>query len=99
MKKRSLVLAALAAVGAAVAVGPAGAQTADATVVVVHGIPDRPVDVYVNAELTLDDFTFGTVTDPLSLPAGSYELDIRAADASASDAPLLSATADVPGGA
>ena len=28
------------------------------------------VDVYVDDELTLDDFTYETVTDPLSLPAG-----------------------------
>ena len=51
--------------------GPAAAQEANASVVVVHGIPDTPVDVYVNDELTLDDFQPDTVTEPLSLPPGA----------------------------
>lgn len=41
------------------------------TMTVVHGIPDTPVDVYVNGELTLRDFQYETITDPLRLPAGS----------------------------
>ena len=67
--KRYFVLP-LALAAGALAFGPATAATAadDAKVVVVHGIPDTPVDVYVNDDLTLDDFTFSTVTDPLSLP-------------------------------
>jgi hypothetical protein len=79
--------------------GPALAQSGDATVHVVHGIPGTPVDVYVNAELTLDDFQPGTVTDGLSLPAGAYQVDIRAADAAADAEPVLSGSADVPAGA
>jgi hypothetical protein len=71
------------------------AQTETASVVVVHGIPDTPVDVYVNGDLTLEDFAFETVTDPLSLPVGSYDLEVRAAGADPSEAPLLSATADL----
>jgi hypothetical protein len=78
---------------------PAGAQSGDAKVVVVHGIPDTPVDVYVNDALTLDDFQFGTVTDPLSLPAGEYQLDVRAANAEATAAPLLEASATLTAGA
>jgi hypothetical protein len=67
-------------------------------VVVVHGIPDTPVDVYVNDELTLDDFTFGTVTETLSLPAGDYALAVRGADAGPTDDPILSADATLAAG-
>jgi hypothetical protein len=76
----------------------AEAQTETASVVVVHGIPDTPVDVYVNGDLTLEDFAFETVTDPLSLPVGSYDLAVRPAGADPSEAPLLSATADLAAG-
>lgn len=80
--------------------GPATAQDAgDATVVVVHGIPDTPVDVYVNDELTLDDFAYGTVTDPLSLPAGDYDLAVRAADAAPDGEVILEASAPLTAGA
>ena len=38
----------------------------DATVTVVHGIPNTPVDVYVNGTDVLPDFKFGTVSPALS---------------------------------
>ena len=97
MKK--LVMASVAAAAAALtAVPAASAQESDASVVVVHGIPDTPVDVYVNDELTLDDFTFGTVTDPVPLPAGDYAIAVRAGDAEPTAAPLLSADASLSAG-
>ncbi|MGA9597839.1 MAG: DUF4397 domain-containing protein [Acidimicrobiia bacterium] len=76
------------------------AQTAEGQVVVVHGVPDLTVDVYVNGDLTLEDFEFGTVAGPLTLPAGTYELEVypAGADPSATD-PALSGSADLPGGA
>ena len=64
MKK--LLLASLVAAAPLTAVPAASAQESDASVVVVHGIPDTTVDVYVNDELTLDDFAFSTVTEPRS---------------------------------
>jgi len=95
-----VVVAALAAGTLALLGGPpAQAQSGDATVTVVHGIPDTPVDVYVNDELTLDDFTFGTVTEPLSLPAGDYALAVRAADAAPDAEPILAADAPLTAGA
>jgi hypothetical protein len=78
---------------------PSSAQAGTAQVVVVHGIPDTTVDVYVDDKLTLDNFAFKTVTDPVTLPAGSHQLAVRAADAAPTAAPLLSATANVPAGA
>ena len=96
------------AAGAAAVVGglvlvatPAMADNHTATVSVLHGIPDTPVDVYANGERLIDDFAPGTLTDPLELPAGSYDLAIFAADApDGSGEPLLSADGvAVPAGA
>lgn len=78
---------------------PAGAQEAQASVSVVHGIPATPVDVYVNDALTLEDFEPGDVAGPLSLPAGTYQVDVRAAGADAGAAPVISASAPVAAGA
>lgn len=62
---------------------PAGAQ-----VYVVHGLPlpdsvtgpGTPVDVYVNGDRLLDDFTFGTTAGPVTLPAGTYDVQVRTPD-------------------
>ena len=48
-------------------------------VTVIHGVPGLTVDVYVNGELTLPSFAPGTVTDPLQLPEGNYDIVIVAA--------------------
>lgn len=94
------ILALLALVVGVLAVGTAAnAQTADNQVTVIHGIPDTDVDVYVNDDLTLDDFEFGTVTDELPLPAGDYNIKIRAADADADGEVLLEGDVSLPGGA
>jgi hypothetical protein len=95
--RRPLVATATAAVAIAFP-APLDAQAETATVVVVHGIPNTPVDVYVNGNVTLEDFAFETVTDPLSLPPGTHELAVRAAGADPSDPPLLSASADLAAG-
>ncbi len=60
-------------------IGPATAnQGAEATVSVLHGVPGLTVDVYANGEELIPDFEPGTLTDPLSLPAGSYDLQVFA---------------------
>ncbi|WP_111767970.1 DUF4397 domain-containing protein [Nakamurella deserti] len=78
------------------ATAASAAETAE--VYVVHGIPDLPVDVYVNGALTLDDFAPETVAGPLDLPAGSYDVAVTAADAADASAPLLTAKADLVAG-
>lgn len=98
MRKLSAAAAALAATSFLALAAPATAQEATASVVVIHGIPDTPVDVYVNDALTLDDFQPGTVTDALDLPGGTYQLDLRAPDAEATADPILSAEAAVEAG-
>ena len=83
---------------ALLAASPAQAQESPASVVIVHGVPDTPVDVYVNGDLTLDDFAPSTVTDPVSLPAGSYDIEVRAADAAPTDPALFGGSASVDSG-
>jgi hypothetical protein len=56
-------------------VSPANAAD-DATVSVLHAVPGLTVDVYANGEELIPDFQPGTLTDPLSLPAGDYDLAI-----------------------
>jgi LPXTG-motif cell wall-anchored protein len=78
---------------------PASAQGATGTVTVIHGIPGLAVDVYVNDKLTLEDFAPDTVTAPLELPAGTYQIAIRPANAAADSAPVLAGSATLPAGA
>jgi hypothetical protein len=97
--KKALIALPVAGILGALAATPATAQAGNASVVVVHGIPDTTVDVYVDGKLTLDNFTYKTVTPSVSLPAGSHQLAIRAADAAPDATPILQATANLPAGA
>ncbi|MGD2060149.1 MAG: DUF4397 domain-containing protein [Acidimicrobiia bacterium] len=97
---RKLRLAVLAMVLTVVPAMGALAQSEEGQVIVVHGVPDLLVDVYVNGELTLEDFAYGDVAGPLALPAGSYDLEVYAADADPeADEPALSGSTDLPAGA
>lgn len=98
MLKRTAALALGSFALVAAAPNLAQAQTPPASVVIVHGVPDTPVDVYVNGALTLDDFAPATVTDPVELPAGTYDIEVRAADATESDPVLFGGSATVAGG-
>ncbi len=78
------------AVAAALAfAGPAQAAEGDAQLSVLHGVPGLTVDVWVNGERTLDDFTPGTLAGPLALPPGNYALAITAADAADASAAVI----------
>ncbi|QTE29299.1 DUF4397 domain-containing protein [Pengzhenrongella sicca] len=69
---------------------PAGAATAgNASLSVLHAVPGLTVDVYVNGERTLDDFTPGSLAGPLDLPPGTYTVAITAADAADASAPAI----------
>jgi Domain of unknown function (DUF4397) len=77
---------------------PATAQDT-ATVSVVHGIPNTPVNVFVNGKATLNDFKPGTVAGPLQLPAGSYEVKVfPASNTAGTGTPVIQATASVQAG-
>ncbi len=86
MRRSIFVLAALMIASLLVA-APAVADGDDAQLTVVHGIPEATVDVYVNGAKTLPDFTPGSITDPLPLPAGDYTVDIYAAGSGPADVP------------
>jgi hypothetical protein len=102
-RSRTAFALAAGATGTLVVLGasPAMADSHTATVSVLHAIPDTPVDVYANGERLLDNFEPGTLTDPLQLPAGEYDLAVFPADAAdASGDPVLSAdNVAVPAGA
>ena len=72
-------LALVAATGLlAIAAVPAAAQN-EAFVRVVHASPDAPnVDVWVEGETVLTDVPFTAVSDYLTLPAGTYNVQVTA---------------------
>jgi hypothetical protein len=83
------------------ALAPAHAATQEATVSVLHGVPGLTVDVYADGEELIPDFEPGTLTDPLSLPAGSYDLQVFAdGDSPGNGQPAIEANGvEVPAGA
>lgn len=73
-------IVALAALsGASLALAPAAQAADDAHVSVLHAVPGAVVDVYANGEALLTDFKPGTLTDPMALPVGDYDLKVVAA--------------------
>lgn len=106
--RRVISVGAAAAVAALPLALTTPAQAADdASVVVVHGVPGLTVDVYGSADTTysaderlLENFEPGTVTDPVSLPAGTYNLAVFPAGDDPSGDPAIEAEGvEVPGGA
>lgn len=95
---RILAVAALG-IGSLALATPAGAAD-DATVSVLHGVPGATVDVYANGDELLSNFTPGTLTDPVTLPAGDYDLKVTAAGAGADGDAIIEANGvTVPAGA
>ncbi|MGW0503883.1 DUF4397 domain-containing protein [Micromonospora sp. NPDC003241] len=91
-------VAALTFVAAGVATAtPAYAATSKVSVV--HGIPDTPVDVYVNGEKTLEGFKPGDVAGPLDLAEGRYDIALTKPGEPIGQAILTVDDAEVPGGA
>ena len=96
-------LALTAAAGALVlGLGAAPAQAADATVTVVHGVAlpaAATVDVWAGDAVLIDDLAFKDV-ETISVPEGTYDLYVTAADASDTSAAIITAEGvAVPGGA
>jgi Domain of unknown function (DUF4397) len=100
MRLSTLALGGALALAAAMTAGPATAAAQETgSVYVVHGIPDTPVDVYVDGKRAIDDFKPISEQGPVDLPAGSHTVALFAADAAdGSGKPVLSATAQVPAG-
>ena len=68
------------------------------TVTVIHGVPGLTVDVYVNGSKTLAAFEPWTVTDPLQLPEGNYNIVIVPEGGNPAN-PAISGSAFLPAGA
>ena len=100
MRLSTLALGGALALAAAMTAGPATAAAQETgSVYVVHGIPDTPVDVYVDGKRAIDDFKPISEQGPVDLPAGSHTVALFPADAAdGSGKPVLSATAEVPAG-
>lgn len=99
--RKTTTVALLAGVTAVALAAPAAADEHESTVSVLHGVPGLTVDVYVNGEEAIPDFEPGTLTDPMMMAAGSYDIDIYAdGDTPETAEPALSASGlEVPGGA
>lgn len=71
----------------------------NATLTVLHGLPNFTADVYVNGSLLLDGFQPESATDPMSLPPGTYDVAIRDTGAAADAPPVLKASLKLEAGA
>jgi hypothetical protein len=89
MRARLLAGTAAAALALAVVAASPASAADEAQLSVLHGVPDLTVDVYVNGDLTLDDFEPGKLAGPLSLAAGTYTVAITAADAEDDSDPAI----------
>lgn len=58
----------------------AGVDGGTGTITVVHGIPGVTVDVFANGDPLLDGFAPETVTEPIEVPAGTYDLALTVED-------------------
>ncbi len=86
-------------VTAPVMAAPAAATDDSAMVSVFHGVPGLTVDVYANGNELLSDFKPGTVTDPQSLDAGTYDIQVFEAGQSPDGTPAIEKKIEVPAGA
>jgi Domain of unknown function (DUF4397) len=89
-----------AAVGTGVALAAPSSAAGTSQVSVLHGVPGLTVDVYANGNKLLTDFKPGTLTDPVALPEGTYDLKVFAAGKGPDGTPAIEAKGvKVPAGA
>jgi hypothetical protein len=94
----AVLLTGTVALGGIAVAAPADAQSGDATVTVVHGVPGVTVDVCANGSAAIKGFTYKS-TKTLSLPAGSYSLGVVKTGAACSASnELATATASLTAG-
>jgi hypothetical protein len=102
MKKKTFSFLASAFLFISILSGTAMAQ--DATVFIVHGIPgidvnldpELPVDISVDGTCLLQNFKFEEIAGPVSLAAGTYNIQIKLADLSNPCGGTTVIEADVP---
>lgn len=87
------------ALAAGLAATPAAGAAETAQVSVVHGIPNTPVNVFVDGKSALAGFKPGTVAGPLALPAGSHTVTIfPASNTNGTGTPVIKASASIEAG-
>lgn len=92
----TLVALSVVGCGAAMAAPQGGGQ---ATVSVLHAVPGLTVDVYAGGKELIPNFKPGTLTDPMKLDAGSYDIKIFKDGDGPQGTPAIEKTVDVPAGA
>ncbi|MER7575779.1 DUF4397 domain-containing protein [Streptomyces sp. NPDC126514] len=85
--------------GAPALAQPQAAEGDQATVSVLHAVPGLTVDVYTGDKELIADFKPGTLTDPMKLDAGSYDIKIFKDGDGPEGTPAIEKTVDVPAGA
>ncbi|WP_411075785.1 DUF4397 domain-containing protein [Streptomyces sp. cmx-4-7] len=94
------VVAALSVAAGAPAFAQPQAETdGQATVSVLHAVPGLTVDVFAGDRELLPDFKPGTLTDPLKLDAGSYDIKVFKDGEGPGGTPAIEKTVEVPAGA
>jgi hypothetical protein len=89
---RVLVGAVLAAALVLAFAVPASAGGGTAKVRAFHDSPDTPpVDIYVNGAKTLSNVAYGTLSDYLRVPQGTYNVQVKVAPSGAGDPAALEA--------
>jgi hypothetical protein len=97
---RTLAAAAAVAAGLGLAIAAPAHAAGTSDVSVLHGVPGLTVDVYANGNKLLSNFKPGTLTDPVALPEGTYDLKVFAAGKGPSGTPAIEAKGvKVPSGA
>ncbi|MGW8992610.1 DUF4397 domain-containing protein [Streptomyces zhihengii] len=90
---------ALSAVAMPAVAQPTAPAADRATVSVLHAVPGLSVDVYAGDKELIPDFEPGTLTDPLTLDAGSYDIRIFKDGEGPGGKPAVEKTVEVPAGA
>ncbi|MFC8495042.1 DUF4397 domain-containing protein [Streptomyces sp. NPDC057235] len=93
------VAVALSVTAGAPAFANSQAEGEQATVSVLHAVPGLTVDVFAGDKELLPDFKPGTLTDPLKLDAGSYDIKVFKDGEGPGGTPAIEKTVEVPAGA
>src|SRR3954462_8968913 len=88
---RTFIVAGAVAVGLGLALAAPSHAAGTSEVSVLHGVPGLTLDVYANGNKLLTDFKPGTLTDPVALPEGTYDLKVFAAGKGPSGTPAIEA--------
>src|SRR3954453_16895724 len=97
---RTFIAAGAVTVGLGLTLAAPSHAAGTSEVSVLHAVPGLTVDVYANGNKLLSNFKPGTLTDPVALPQGTYDLEVFAAGKGPDGTPAIEAKGvKVPSGA